>query len=41
VVIFRGGLMGGHIGLLAVCLVLIAVVSIFCSQGRLLIRIRA
>ena len=41
VVIFRGGLMGGHIGLLAVCLVLIAAVSIFCSQGRLLIRIRA
>ena len=41
VIIFRGGLMGGHIGLLAVCLALIAAVSIFCSQGRLLIRIRA
>ncbi len=37
-IIFRGGLMGGHIGLLIVCLVLIALVTIFCARGRLLVK---
>ncbi len=38
VIIFRGGLMGGHIGLLIVYLALIASVSIFCGGNKLLFR---
>ena len=34
VIIFRGGLLGGHLGLLAVYLVLIGAISVFCAQGR-------
>lgn len=38
IIIFRGGLMGGHLGLLAVYLVLIGAVGIFCGRGRLVVR---
>jgi len=37
-IIFRGGLMGGHLGLLVVYLMLIGVASVFCGWGRLVVR---
>ena len=38
IIIFRGGLLGGHIGMLATYLVLLGAVSAFCGRGRLLVR---